>query len=123
MSAFSRARVPNITPVQWDRARELFQSEGERIEPAYLRNATGMHIDAAYSLILGIFQEKIADLYWLVYHHHHNCGDGNVAVRNYMDGFQPVPWVCPACEEEVTDESELQYELRAVLRSPVEFTD
>ena len=120
MSAFSRARIPDITLIQWTRARDLFERKGERIEPSQLRSAAGMHLDTAYSLILGLFQEQLADLYLLVFH---TCEESNVAVRSYMDGFQPVPWLCPVCEEQVTDGAALNYELRAVLRAPVEFVD
>lgn len=120
MPRFSRARIPKITPAQWGRARGLFAEEGALVTPAQLRSAAGLRRDAAFSLILGIYEEKHADLYLLVYH---TCSEAPVARRAYATGLQPLPWHCPYCDETVTKRSELRYELEASVRSPIEFVD
>jgi hypothetical protein len=118
-TTFPRTRVPGITPLQWKRARRLFAEEGANIEPAQLCSATGMNVDAAYALVLSTYAMKLADLFILV---KHSCCEHPVAVRPYKKGFQPVPWVCPECGEKVSRQSELGYDIRAVLRSPIRFT-
>ena len=118
MTVFSRARIPSITDQQWDRAGKLFRDEGVTIEPAQLKIELGLKRETACSLILGIFEEGQADLFFDVYH---DCAEHPVKERKYMDGFQPVPWRCPECGQTVTNEDELRYELRAILRAPIEF--
>lgn len=115
MRSFSRARVPAITTKQWQRAVELVASKGAVLEPAQLRGATGMKLSAACSLILGFFEEHHADIFLLVFH----CEAHPVTRRRYEDGFQPVPWMCPDCEQEIKTPDELRYELQAILRAPV----
>jgi hypothetical protein len=118
MSVFSRARIPSITDREWDLAAGLFRQKGAAIGPARLRIEAGLKREVACSLLLGIFEEGQADLSFLVYH---DCSEHPVNERKYIDGFQPVPWRCPECEQLVTNENELRYELRAILRAPIEF--
>lgn len=118
MKGFSRARIPAITAKQWDRAKSLVVKAGAVLEPAQLRSATGMKSTAAWSLLLGVFEERHAELFWLV---HHNCVAHPVVKRRYEDGFQPVPWQCPDCEENIENADDLSYELQAVLIRPIEF--
>lgn len=118
MKSFSRARIPAITTKQWERASELFVNVGAVVEPAQLRSATGMKASAAWSLLLGVFEERHADLFLLVFH---KCTDHYAAKRPYEKGFQPVPWTCPECELRVEDPDELRYDVQAVLRTSVRF--
>jgi hypothetical protein len=117
MNVFHRARVPTIRDRQWSLLEPLFAGSGSTIEPAQLRSASGVKRTAAVALVLGLFEEHFADLFWLTYH----CDAQPVARRPYGSGFQPVPWHCPECECIVDDASDLRYELQGVLRSPVKF--
>lgn len=71
--------------------------------------------DDAFRFIVRVGEQHRADLNWLVFH-----GEHHATTRRFADGFQPTPWRCPACEEEVSDPSELRYELQAVLTEAVE---
>jgi len=85
-----------------------------------LTGATGCTREQALEFMMLLFHLGVAVPTLAVYH---ICDyDAIVAFRSFGEGFPKLPWVCPECEEYVTDEDELTYDFRFSLMTQVEFT-
>lgn len=118
MARFARIRIPAILPEQWEEVQRLLSEPHESFEAPRLCGLTGMSLEAAHSLMIGLCQEGFAALQMLVFH---DCSESPVKQHPYEQGFQPVPWECCECGFPVTNSNELSYDIRAVVREPVEF--
>lgn len=113
-------RPVTLTERQWEHLAPFVAKTGASLEVRFLGSATGMRYSTANELIVSLHRDGVADLYRFVYH---VCAEVPAGRRRFENGFQPVPWMCPECEEEVVDSGELQYALQAVLLRPLEKSD
>ncbi len=107
-------RVPSLDAAAWARLTVLFAAGGT-FTPEEIAAGAGLDVTVATALCLALHVEKLAQLFWRVFH----CGD-LFYERRFQDGFQPTPWTCPKCRKTVLDD-DLRYELRCTLRGPVTF--
>ena len=106
----------SIKAREWKKLEPLVAEEGTVLDVPFLRRATGMTRTKATALLLLMRMTDVAALFLMVYH----CTEEPVAKRSFENGFQPLPWRCPDCDEEVVNRESLRYEAQAVLRRPLD---
>jgi hypothetical protein len=113
-----RETKPGLTIMarEWKKLEPIVAEAGAVLDVDFLRRETRMTRTKVTALLLLMHMNGAATLFWLVYH----CSDDPVAKRRFENGFQPVPWRCPDCDEEVVHRESLRYEVQAVLRRPLD---
>ena len=86
----------------------LMQHRGEGLMPHDMANRLGVHRPPVMAMIIVLGRQALVKRRYCIYH---RCSEAPVAYRDFEDGFQPTPWVCPECDDEITSPTELRYDL------------
>ncbi len=95
----------------------LMQNRGRGLMPHEMANRLGIHRHPVMAMILVLGRSQLVKRRYCVYH---ECSEAPVSFRDFEDGFQPTPWVCPECEVEVTHPDQLRYDLLCVVPAHLE---
>lgn len=90
----------------------LMQHRGGGVMPHEFSNQLGLHRSPVLAIIYELGRRDIVKRRYCVYH---QCSEAPVHYRDFEEGFQPTPWVCPECDKEVTKSEELRYDLLCVV--------
>ena len=88
--------------------RFLGQRRGRDFSAEAMAVQVGLTFEMALDVAMLLARNKMATRIWVIYH---ECADHSVGTRLLSDGFPPIPWTCPDCEEVVIDPEALLYEL------------
>lgn len=105
-----------MRPYQWRRLQERLQP-GDTFEVEYLAKVTRIARSNALAGVLLLELKRAVRINLFVFH---TCTSVALMPRALKQGFQPTPWVCPACKVVVKDPKELTYELHVTCRVPFE---
>jgi hypothetical protein len=75
--------------------------------PHQLVSATGCGLESSMDVLMTLFHLSLADLFLLVYHVAHQGAP--ILSRGISEGFPQLPFMCPDCEQIITEEDELTY--------------
>ena len=118
-ATFSKSRVPDITPQQWERLRPQLQEQGFVLEVPQLRSSTGMGFDDAEDVIAELGNDGLATLHTLVFH---SCCEHCVAEEDWPWLHAAEVFVCPECGQDDVA-YEFHTDIRGILKAPVELID
>jgi len=104
---FPKDAVSGITPDEWEHLASHFEV-GRDIMPHVLGASIGIEYRPARALLLALGMFGLAENYLYVYH---VCTEAPLKARKLSEGFEPLPWTCPYCEQSVVSRSELRYDL------------
>lgn len=104
-----RASVTGVDASTWHRVGLLLtQHRGAGLMPHEMANRLGVHRPIAIAIAIALGRQGLVKRRYCIYH---VCSEAPVDYRDFEDGFQPTPWVCPECEEEISRPDELRYDL------------
>ena len=109
--------LPAMTPQQMERLGHYFRAPRTTM-PHTIGNASGVPYTTATAVALLLYTQEAGRLKWLVFH---SCAEHQVAHRDYASGFQPLPFLCPECEQVVTNPDDLHYMLELQTTGSIEF--
>jgi hypothetical protein len=104
---------PFLSPAEFEKLTNLFSDPPRDIMPHQLAVRLGIDLKKATLIITTLSDEQITNNFLLIYHVCDN--EMPVGSIGFGEGFPPLPWSCPNCEEEVDTYSELNFDLLAKL--------
>lgn len=105
--------VEGVDAQTWDRVGSLLmENRGGGLMPHAFSNFLGIPRAPVMAIIFVLGRKKLVQRRYCIYH---QCSDAPVDYRDFEDGFQPTPWVCPECEVEIFDPDDLTYDLICVV--------
>jgi hypothetical protein len=116
-NTFSKSTIPSLSDGMWQNVQSYLS--GSLAGWLDERGLAVIDFDSptALALMFALASDGHAWLSMRVYHD--CCEDEHVTTRAYQDGFQPTPWLCPACNS-VASSEQLTYRLQCVLLHDVE---
>lgn len=97
------------TEKNFSRLKDIF-SRHRMVEPYQLAVATGCSLEEATAILLYLFQKDIGKIYILVFHNVH-LDKPHIEKRSLESGYPKLPILCDICDEQISDEEELSYDL------------
>lgn len=101
--------VEGVDASTWRRLGALLMAHrGKGLMPHDIANRLGIHRHPVMAIIIVLGRQSLVKRRYCIYH---RCSEAPVDYRDFEDGFQPTPWVCPGCDEEISSPDELRYDL------------
>jgi len=114
---FEKSRLPRVKATQWSRIAHVLAREPlEQLMAHDLGNQASIPYDMAYAVLLALFDSRLAEAQWLIYH---RCAEHPVFATSFEKGIPELPTECPECEEPAQD-SEFTFDVQFRLLGAVE---
>ncbi len=113
MAELNNNWFPFLSAEEFEKLQKVFSSFPTDLMPHQIAVQLGIDLSRAFSVIYILSDKNISDTLLLIYH---KCDSSKVVdAMPFGTGFPELPWTCPDCDEEVSNYSELNFDIMSNL--------